>query len=410
MEWDALENRIRSGENLHTEFKREVGDLNDLAAEIVAFANTDGGAIFVGVTDDGQVVGIADVNTLTRQIDNVAYNNCEPPITIVQEVFDTPEGLQVLVVKVPKGEQRPYRTNRGIYYVRTTSGRRQASREELLRLFQASGSVYYDEVPIYRADFSDLDLSSFDRFLFEAYGRSLKDWDIAPQHLLSNLRLLSNGHPTVAGVLFFGTQPQFYLPQARVVAARIPGASLAEPPMDKKSIDGRIPQICEDSLRFLQIHLPVVHRIEGLAPEAHPELPEVALREAVVNAIAHRDYTIQSPIRLFVFDDRVEIRTPGRLPNTVTIPAIKLGGAHVLRNPTIYTLLSRLGLVTGIGSGVLRIITLVREATGREPELSEEGNEFVLRIPRKEAVHSCSAEQERTGATGATARLKKRRT
>lgn len=383
MDWPAAERRIRGGENLHTEFKREIGHPDDLAAELVAFANTDGGQIYVGVADDGDITGITKPDELARYVDNIAYNNCEPPISVLQEVVYSPEGLAVLVVVVPKGEQRPYRTNRGLCYVPTSSGRRQASREELLRLFQASESVYYDEVTVYRASFRDIDLAAFDRFLLQAYGRSLGDWDIAPERLLTNLRLMREGHPTVGGILFFGLQPQTFLPQARVVAARIPGVSLVEPPTDKKEIDGQLFRIYEDSVRFLQIHLPMVHKIEGYGPEAHSEIPEAALREALVNALAHRDYTLQSPIRLFVFDDRVEVRTPGRLPNTVTIPAIKLGAAHVLRNPTIYTLLSRLGLVTGIGSGVLRIITLVRQATGREPELSEDGTEFVLKIPRQ---------------------------
>lgn len=383
VDWPAAEKRIRSGENLHTEFKREIGHPDDLAAELVAFANTDGGQVFVGVADGGEITGITEPEDLARLVDNLAYNNCEPPISVVQEVIDSPDGLKILIINVPKGEQRPYRTNRGLYYVRTSSGRRQASREELLRLFQASESIYYDEVIVRRASFRDLDLAAFDRFLLQAYGRSLEEWDISPEHLLTNLRLLRERHPTIGGLLFFGLQPQAFLPQARVVAARIPGTSLAEPPADKKEIDGQIFKVYEDSVRFLQIHLPVTHKIEGFGPEVYPQLPETALREALVNALAHRDYTLQSPIRLFVFDDRVEIRTPGRLPNTVTIPAIKLGAAHVLRNPTIYTLLGRLGLVTGIGSGVLRIITLIRQATGREPELAEEGTEFVLKIPRQ---------------------------
>lgn len=217
MDWETAERRIRGGENLHTEFKRDIGHPDDLAPEIVAFANTNGGQILVGVTDDGHITGVAQPDELARLVDNVAYNNCEPPISILQEVIYSPEGLAVLVVVVPKGEQRPYRTNRGLYYVRTSSGHRQASREELLRLFQASESVYYDEVTVYRASLRDIDLAAFERFLLQAYGRSLGDWDIAPEHLLTNLRLMREGHPTVGGILFFGLQPQAFLPQARVV-------------------------------------------------------------------------------------------------------------------------------------------------------------------------------------------------
>jgi ATP-dependent DNA helicase RecG len=155
--------------------------------------------------------------------------------------------------------------------------------------------------------------------------------------------------------------------------------------MDAKTLTGSVPVMLEDAARFLKIHLRTAHRIEGFAPETYPELPEAALRETLVNTLAHRDYTISAPVRLFIYDDRVEMRTPGGLPNAVTIPAIRLGAAHVLRNPTVYTLLSRLGLVTGIGSGVYRTIQLVKAATGQEPGMEVIENEFVVSLPRGKA-------------------------
>lgn len=168
-----------------------------------------------------------------------------------------------------------------------------------------------------------------------------------------------------------------------ITAAQVPGHDLRATPSDVKQIDGTLPNILEDAARFLYIHLPTVHQIAGFQPERQPELPEVALREVIVNALAHRDYTIAAPVRLLIFDDRVEIRTPGGLPNGVTIEAIRLGAAHVTRNPTIYTLLSRLGFVTGIGSGVYRTVQLVKAATGKEPHLALVENEFVVTLPRR---------------------------
>ena len=138
----------------------------------------------------------------------------------------------------------------------------------------------------------------------------------------------------------------------------------------------------EDAARFLRIHLRTAHRIQGFEPEVYPELPEEALREVLVNALAHRDYTVPAPVRIFIFDDRVEVRTPGGLPNTVTIEAIRLGAIHVLRNPTIYTLLGRLGLITGIGTGIYRTIQQVRKFAQKDPALFLEGNEFVVSLPR----------------------------
>ena len=134
-------------------------------------------------------------------------------------------------------------------------------------------------------------------------------------------------------------------------------------------------------MQFFYLYLKQRHEIRGLEPEIKPELPPEALREALVNALAHRDYTISAPVRVIVFEDRVEIRTPGLLPNTVTLDALR-AGVHVLRNPAIYNMFLKIGLVTDAGSGIPRMIRLVRQATGHEPGFRMEGNEFLVTMPR----------------------------
>jgi ATP-dependent DNA helicase RecG len=138
--------------------------------------------------------------------------------------------------------------------------------------------------------------------------------------------------------------------------------------------------------RDLDIHLRRSHQINGLKPEAKLELPIEVLREALVNALAHRDYTIAAPIRVIVFSDRLEIHTPGQLPNGVTIDAIRLG-VHVLRNPIIYNSFLKLGLVTDAGSGVPRMIRLLRQATNQEPDLRVVGYAFIVALPRSSQLH-----------------------
>jgi len=387
MDWPELKQRIAIWEDLHTEFKEWPIRPHDLAASLVAFANTDGGQLILGVAEDRRVVGIDDPDAVMQTVDQIAYQNCAPPLTVIQETVQTGEGKTVVVVNVPKGDQRPYRTHRGIYYVRTTSGRRRASRWELMRLFQAAEALFYDETVVVQASLADLDAWAVERFLETAYHRSLEELGVSYEQLLLNWRLIREQddqlHPTVSGLLFFGRNPQRFLPQAHVVAARIPGEDLAPPPSDAKRLEGPLPVILDDAVRFLRLHLQVAHHLRGFEPEVYPELPEEALRETLVNALAHRDYTVMAPVRLFVFDNRVVVRTPGGLPNTVTIEAMKLGAAHVLRNPTIYTLFSRLGMVTGIGSGVYRTIQMVKQATGQEPEIYLEGNELVVSLPRR---------------------------
>jgi ATP-dependent DNA helicase RecG len=380
MDQAEFKRRIEKGEDLHTELKAAIPDQTSLSKAIVAFANSDGGQIFIGIGDRGEVHGVPDMNQASRLVDDVAFQRCEPPITVVQETVES-GGRRVLVVSVPRGPQRPYRTGGGQYYVRSANRSRQASREEILRLFQSAESFYFDESAVFRASLKDLNLDDFAVFLETHF-------DIKPsldemEGYLRNLRLAQDDRPTVTGLLFFGRRPQDFLPSAKLIAAYIPATDIASPPADKKEIAGKIPELLEDASRFLRLYLKEEHRINGLESEIQRELPDASWREALVNGVAHRDYTISAPIRLLIFKDRVELRTPGGLPNTVTIDRIRVGGAHVLRNPTIYNLLARMGLVTDLGSGVRRIIRTVKDHLGKDVVLEDTGGEFVVTIPRR---------------------------
>jgi ATP-dependent DNA helicase RecG len=274
---------------------------------------------------------------------------------------------------------RPYSTNRGVYFVRSTSGRRRASGEQLLRLFQATEVLYYDETPLLRLGLADLDLHALDHYL-EMTGQAELKQD--RERLLVNWGLLSGGHPTIAGLLFFGWEPQRHLPYAQINAARFPGGDSSRDPIDRKDFSGRVLDVIDQAERFLDLHLLTPHRIQGFEPEQRPELPKEALREALVNAVAHRDYTIHGPIRLFIFDDRIELRTPGKPPNTVDEAAMR-AGVHVVRNPRLYARLSDAGLVTRAGTGIKRMVRLVREAVGRDVVIAVREFEVALTIPRR---------------------------
>jgi len=379
-----LRERIAKGEDLHTEFKEVIESNEDLAKSIVCFANTDGGQIIIGVSKTGEVVGVENIDETMRRVDDVAFNRCEPPVTVVIETI-TVENKTVLVVNVPKGEQRPYRTQSGFYYIRTTNRCRQASRQELLRMFQATETIFFDETEIERAEIFDLEVSEFIKFVREFIGVDIdEESDLRVKNLMRNLKIISRrDKPTLTGLLFFGKNPQQFIPYARMVCAYIKGKDISVSPLDKKDFQGRIQFILENTVNFLRIYLREEHEIRGFEPEAHLEVPEEALREAIINAISHRDYTISAPIRILVFDDRVEIHSPGKLPNTVTIESMRIGGAHVLRNPTIYNFFVKMGLVTDIGSGVARLMRRVKEKTGKEVLLEEKENEFLVIIPRK---------------------------
>ncbi|MGH8908459.1 MAG: ATP-binding protein [Egibacteraceae bacterium] len=318
---------------------------------------------------------------LARRIDEAAYD-CEPPVITVTEVLEI-DGKHVVVVRIPKGSARPYRTKSGRYYVRTASRCRAASREELLRLFQATQSIFYDETPLYRTTLADLDLDAVDAYLRRVGMADLVDQDICG--LLRNWRLYDGERATLAGLLLFGRRPQSQVPFAQINAARFSGLDSSTDPADRTDLTGRLLDVIDQAAAFLRLSLRSPHRIRGFEPERHPELPEEALREAVVNAVAHRDYTVRGPIRLFVLDDRVEIHTPGTTPNTVDATAMR-AGVHVPRNPFIYARLFAAGSVTGAGTGIPRMARLVREATGQDIRIDVHDYEVLVTIPRTQAA------------------------
>jgi ATP-dependent DNA helicase RecG len=255
----GLRERISAWEDLHTDFKEQIDSADELAKDLVCFANTDGGQLILGVADDRSISGIDDVDATNRSVDNVAFDNCNPPVTVVQEVLEV-DGSRVVVVNVPKGDQRPYSTIRGRYYVRTTSGCRPASRQELLRLFQATESLYYDETTLPRLGVGDLDLDSVDRYL-EKTGQS--GLDAEQERLLRNWGLLSGRTPTIAGLVLFGREPQRHLPFAQINAARFPGRDSSVDPSDRKDLTGRLLDVVADTERFLSLHLRRPHDIQG---------------------------------------------------------------------------------------------------------------------------------------------------
>lgn len=373
---------IARGEGYHLEFKEENESNEDFAKTLVCFANTDGGKILVGIDNNGNTKGVSDIDKIMLRIDDVAINRCENPVSILQETVQI-DDKTIVIVNVPKGSQRPYRTKSGNYYVRSSNRCRQASREELLIIFQASESLYYDELPVSRSGMSDLDINRFKIFLKDSLDVSVNNDDEIKNYLINFHLTAIDNIPTVTGILFFGEAPQKFLPEARIICAFINGNDLSIPPDDKKEITGTILQILEDTERFLKIYLKEKHQIKDFEPEITFEIPFESMREAVFNAIAHRDYTINAPVRIIIFSDRIEVHSPGKLPNTVTIDSIKVGGSHVLRNPSIYNILVKMGKVTDLGSGVRRIIKLIQEHIKKDVDFKETDSEFILIIPKR---------------------------
>lgn len=203
--------------------------------------------------------------------------------------------------------------------------------------------------------------------------------------VLRNLRLLHelDGEQvlSVAALLVFGEAPQRFMPQSRLSAVAFAGNDEDSDILDRREITGRLPQIIDETRLFLERNIRVPAREHGFGREDLWLYDRKALGEAVVNAVAHRDYSLSgSQIRLFLFGDRIEVRSPGRLPNSITLENIRLG-VHAERNRAIATFLTQLGYMSAIGTGVPRlIIRLSRAVSGREPEFALVGEELRVRI------------------------------
>jgi ATP-dependent DNA helicase RecG len=375
---DELRERILRWEDSHTDFKREVSRNEELAKDLVCFANGDGGQIIIGVDEGRNVVGVPDADALMLRIDDVAFNRCSPPLIVAPEMVMLNE-KSVVVLNVPKGDQRPYATSDGRYYVRSGARCRPASRDQMLRMFQATESLFYDEQPLSRLGISDLDLDAVSRHLADAQELDLGE-DLP--RLLRAWRLYGGEYPTVGGVVLFGRRPQDTLESSRVVVGALSGVDLGGDFIDRKDLSGGLFDIIEQISTFLRLHLRTGHAIAGFEREKQEEIPFAALREAAVNALVHRDYTIQGPVRIFVLADRVEVRSPGRPPNSVDAEAMR-AGVHVPRNPHIYSRVAAAQLATRAGTGVLRIARLLRENSGQSLDIKISDAEVSLILPRR---------------------------
>ncbi|MFC1854212.1 RNA-binding domain-containing protein [candidate division CSSED10-310 bacterium] len=383
-------NDIATGEGQYIEFKRLIDNAESLAGEVIAFANSDGGTLFVGVDDDGSIVGLDNVESVFQSLTNICRERCIPPISpvIEQHTINNSE-IIVLRVKSEFNHLKPYRTAGGRFFIRIGKDKKDATGRELIRIAQAAGELHYDESPVLGAALDQLSHTAFAHYHHLQFGLSVDEHltqsGLKLPTLLRNLRLgleLEGEFVlTVTGLLVFGDSPQRFMPQSRISAVAFAGVNEDADILDRREIKGRLPDLIKDARLFLERNIRLPAREHGFNREDIVLYDRKALGEAVVNAVAHRDYSLSgSQIRLFVFKDRIEVRSPGRLPNSVTLDNIKLG-VHVERNRTIATLLTQLGTMSAIGTGIPRlIIRLTRELSGREPEFEVVGDELRVRI------------------------------
>lgn len=387
MEAIELIELMSHGEDSSTQFKREPISTKSLAEEMVAFSNSNGGRILFGVDDDGSLVGLSDeqIQKINGTLSDAANDKVRPSIYPETAIIRLEEQL-VMVVTVRPGISKPYSDKSGGFWVKSGPDKRRiTSREEIQRMLQASQLIHADEVPVDGTTLDALDDKHFDKFFQNLYGESvedsLKDSGTSMAQLLNNLGLAKDETLTLAGLLLFGENPQRHRPAFVVKAVSFVGNDPAGAKYrDSEDIDGCLRDMHVRTMSFLTRNLRSVQGDKEFNTEGDLEVPTVALEELVVNMLLHRDYFISAPWRVMIFDDRIELISPGALPNNLTIANIRNGVSNI-RNPMIASFATKELPYRGIGTGIRRALAAVPEL---QLESDHDSNQFTARILRKE--------------------------
>lgn len=415
-----------NGENSGVEFKRDDIAPEKLAKEMAALLNLEGGHILLGVEKDRTVSGLTrTVEKAEEWVMEVARTHLRPAAIPFWETLDWGHGKTVGVVSLPAdAPDKPYKAKRAsawVTQIRVGSTSRDATDEEEARLYMQSGRLQYDRKPVPGATVEDLD-----RRRLLNYFRDLRQqaWPDEADHdgwirLLCNTELMvedrGRAMPSAGGLLLFGIRPNRHLPQAGISAAAYPGAEKDYNAKARATLRGPVvslfpaptgefgpfyppmPQtfsesgntvetgVIEQAVDFVRRNIEVEAWIDqGGQRRERWDYPLEAVREALVNAVAHRDYTIAvMDIELSLYADRLEIISPGRLPNTVTVEKMRTG-YRASRNELIKEVLRDYRYVEATGLGVPRkIIKGMRDHNGTDPGLVEEDDRFIVRLWKK---------------------------
>lgn len=401
---------IANGENSGVEFKRDDLRPESLAREVVAMANLRGGMVLLGVDDDGSISGIQRQD-LEAWVMNAIFAHVHPMLLPFYEVVMLDDGNQVAVVSFTMGASKPYvlrHNGREDIYIRVGSTSRLADREAQARLFATGGLLHSETLPVSGASLDALDRERLKDYLLTYAG----DLELPPSEEAWIERMLGLGFMTkvdgrepvcsIAGIILFGRAPRRFLRQAGIRWMVFDGEDKTYQALDDTDLDGPLvasfirqengPRellergLIEELLDRMQGQPLVSSEGEdlgdGLRRERTWHYPPDALRETLVNALAHRDWTRPLEVEAVAYSNRLVVTSPGALQNSMTVEKM-LAGQRSPRNPLIVNVLRDYGYVDARGMGVRnKIVPLVRAATGVAPQFDATEDHVVVSLPR----------------------------
>lgn len=377
------------------EFKRIQPSNRQVLKAIVAFCNHFGGKLIIGVEDDGQVCGVDEqgVDDAIESLNRCIYQSCTP--CILPSIYTQRFGEKlVLAIEVTSGMSKPYFiTSLGLtegVFIRAGANSMQANPAIINELSWKSRGYAPDEIPQYSANIDDLDQTAFTNFLKTHRSKFLNG---TFEEQLAQYKLMVSEHrrnyPTLAALILFGREPARFLPEAFVICSHFKGLS-GRDALDTKDCTGNLFEQVDSAMNWIKSRLSLSFKIEGLQREEKLEIPEVAIREVLVNAIVHRDYNILGPIKIAIYDNRVEIFSPGTFPGPIDTEHLEMGITYI-RNHVISRIFRETGYVEKLGSGFLTLFESYRSENLEEPSVIE-GKSFVKCVlPRYEKESSESS-------------------
>ena len=393
---------IAGGESSRVDFKRDDLHPGKLAAVIAGMLNLDGGQVLLGVEDDGEVSGLSRASGKAEEwIMQVARDHLAPPIIPTWEVTDSEGGAKVGIVTVPaNAPDKPYKCKQGSHWVtkvRVSTTTRDATREEEQRLYQQSGGLRYGLKPVPGTSAADLDARRLEDYFvrIRGDGEMPRPGSESWRRLLCNLELATETgggtYATVDGMLLFGQNAGRFLPQCGIRAVCFAGHEPGYATKSDENIKGPLVAlfsvgdelvetgVVERALDFVRRNTGTSATLEDGRRVERRDFPEAAVREVVVNALVHRDYSIAgTDVLLSVFDDRIEVQSPGSLPNTISIEGRRAGGRYA-RNQVMMSIMRDYGYVEGLGMGIRRqVIPAMARHNGTEPDFLEEESRFTV--------------------------------
>jgi ATP-dependent DNA helicase RecG len=350
---------IAQGEGPRLEFKRSLAELEDGVRTVAAFANAEGGTLLFGVRPDGAVVGVTLGANTREQVVNAIVDNTDPPLYPRVDYAEV-DGRTVIVVTVAAGPDRPHLAY-GRAYRRVGAVKAQLSRDEQRRLLLENRPRFDDQPAAATPD--DIDAGRVRRFLEIAVRRGRLPADSADLPMIEALRRLNALRavddrlaPTMAAVLMFARDPQQFAPQSTVGLARFPGTTRGTTQIvDRADVTGDLAEIIDRAEAFVRRNTRIASKIYHAQRMEITEYPYPAIREAIANAVIHRDYWQSgSRVQVAIYADRIEIESPGGLLPPITVET--LGQTPpVWRNPDLAGLLYRLGYIEQFGTGIDRM-------------------------------------------------------